>query len=101
MLRCVESAKGVEDAMRPKAIESSIDLRIAALADLQHGSVDHGQLIELGLHPRSIGRRLRAGRLHQLHRGVYAVGDRSLPALGRLAAAVRALSPNGAAGRRS
>jgi hypothetical protein len=87
--------------MRPEVRESPIDARIAALANVQHGSVDHEQLVDLGLHPRAIGRRLAAGRLHALHRGVYAVGDRSLPPLGRLAAAVRAFAPDGAAGRRS
>jgi very-short-patch-repair endonuclease len=85
--------------MRPKVPERPVDVRIAKLADAQHGTVDHEQLIDLGLHPRAIGRRLSAGRLHRLHRGVYAVGDRALPSLGRLAAAVRAI--DAAASRRS
>jgi very-short-patch-repair endonuclease len=50
--------------------------------------VSRRQLIELGLGDREIGRRVRAGRLHRIHRGVYAVGHPRLTMHGRLLAAV-------------
>jgi hypothetical protein len=58
--------------------ECSIDLQLARLADVQHGVVARWQLTELGLRPSAIDRRIRAGRLRPLHRGVYAVGHRQL-----------------------
>jgi very-short-patch-repair endonuclease len=44
------------------------------MAVRQHGVVTRQQLLELGLHPRAIDHRLRRGRLHPFHRGIYAVG---------------------------
>ena len=49
---------------------------IAALAGRQHGVVGRAQLLAAGIGPRAIERRVRSGRLHPLHRGVYAVGHR-------------------------
>lgn len=80
----------VDDAMRRELLERPIDHLIAALAEEQHGVVTRPQLVALGLHQRAIDRRIAAGRLHVLYRGVYAVGDRCLPPLGRLSAAVLA-----------
>lgn len=51
-----------------------MDSLIARLADRQHGVVGHGQLVALGLSGPGIHRRIRAGRLHPVYRGVYAVG---------------------------
>src|SRR4051794_146663 len=93
--------KEVDDAMRREVLSHPMDARIARLADAQHGSVDRRQLIDLGLHSRAVDRRIAAGRLHPLHRGVYAVGDTSLPPLGRLAAAVRATAGHAVASHRS
>jgi very-short-patch-repair endonuclease len=73
----------------------------AALSETQHGVVTRWQLLDLGLHPRAIDRRIAAGRLHVLHPGVYAVGDRALPRLGRLIAAVHASGAGAVAGARS
>lgn len=53
-----------------------MDLRIAELAERQHGVVTRSQLEGLGLGGNSIDRRLQLGRLHRLYRGVYAVGHR-------------------------
>jgi very-short-patch-repair endonuclease len=63
---------------------------IATLAARQHGVVARRQLVELGLAPRAIQYRLSVGRLHVIHRGVYAVGHRHLDAKGRWLAAVLA-----------
>lgn len=54
------------------------DRKLAALAGRQHGVVSRSQLIELGLGRGAIDSRLRSGRLHTVHRGVYAVGHASL-----------------------
>ena len=54
------------------------DFAIAALARRQHGVVTRAQLIEAGFTPAAIKQRVSGGRLHQLHRGVYAVGHTKL-----------------------
>jgi very-short-patch-repair endonuclease len=46
------------------------------LATSQHGVVALWQLISLGFGIRAVERRIRDGRLNQLHRNVYAVGHR-------------------------
>lgn len=66
---------------------------ISQLADRQHGVVARDQLIRLGLEKDAIGRRIRAGRLHRLHAGVYAVGHHVIPREGRWLAAVLASGP--------
>jgi very-short-patch-repair endonuclease len=50
------------------------DERIAEIAKGQHGLVTHRQLMALGFSSNGIAKRARTGRLHRLHRGVYAVG---------------------------
>lgn len=47
---------------------------IAGLAARQHGVVSRRQLIELSVTHGQIRLRLKNGRLHELHRGVYLVG---------------------------
>jgi len=69
---------------------STGDARIAAIAGRQHGVVTREQLAACGIDKSAVTRRLRAGRLHRLHRGVYAVGHRSLSWRGRWLAAVLA-----------
>jgi len=70
------------------------DQLIASLADRQQGVVAHRQLIALGLSASAIHRRVKAGRLHIIHRGVYAVGRRKLTVRGRWMAAVLACGPD-------
>jgi len=79
--------------MRPLEQTRGWDERIARLAAGQHGVVGRGQLVEMGLGPDAIKRRLRAGRLHKLHAGVYAVGHTALTQLSRWMAAVLACGP--------
>lgn len=50
------------------------DQRVAEIAGRQHGTISSQQLREAGLSRDAILERCRAGRLHRLHRGVYAVG---------------------------
>ena len=70
-----------------------LDARIARLADGQHGVVSLGQLVELGLAANTVRARVAAGRLHRIHRGVYAVGRARLDVRGRRMAAVLACGP--------
>jgi len=63
---------------------------LARLADSQYGVVSHRQLLGLGFSKSAIGRLSNAGHIHRVHRGVYAIGRRSLSDHGRCAAAVLA-----------
>ena len=63
-------------------VGASLDAAIAELARRQHGVVARWQLAKLGSSRGRIEARLRRGSLHLVHRGVYAVGHRSLDAQG-------------------
>lgn len=63
------------------------------LARAQHGVATRRQLLALGLGPDSIKHRVQRGRLHPLHRGVYAVGRPELSPRGRWMAAVLSCGP--------
>jgi hypothetical protein len=75
--------------------QAAIDVRIAALAAGQGGAVSRLQLVAMGLSCAAIDQRVRRGRLHVVHRGVYAVGHPVLGTRGRWFAAL--LSCPGAA----
>jgi very-short-patch-repair endonuclease len=77
--------------MRPKL--DNADAAIAVIAAKQHGIVTLTQLIQAGLSRSGVKRRVAAGRLHRLYRGVYAVGHRGLSNEGRWMAAVLACGP--------
>lgn len=76
--------------MRP---EIHPGVRAADLAARQAGVVHRRQLRALGVDDDRIKRWLAAGRLHRVHRGVYAVGHPLLSADGRCRAAVLACGP--------
>lgn len=63
-----------------------------ALVECQHGVIARWQLLALGYSPEAIKHRLGKGRLHAVHRGVYAVGRPELSQAGRWMAAVLAAS---------
>jgi very-short-patch-repair endonuclease len=71
--------------------ESAPDQAIARLAARQGGVISHEQLRALGLSGQAIHRRVCCGRLHRLHRSVFAVGHRVLGVDARRWAAVLAL----------
>jgi very-short-patch-repair endonuclease len=72
---------------------ASVDWRIARIARVQHGTVTTSQLLGAGLTKSAISKRAQHGRLHRIHRGVYAVGHRGLSEEGRWMAAVLACGP--------
>jgi very-short-patch-repair endonuclease len=69
------------------------DAEIWALVRRQHGVIARRQLLDRGLSPRQVERRIASGRLHPLWRGVYAVGRPLLDRHGRWMAAVLACGP--------
>lgn len=68
-------------------------LALAALATRQHGIVSAGQLRALGYSTTAVSKAAARGRLHRIHRRVYAVGHRDLTWEGRCLAAVLACAP--------
>jgi predicted transcriptional regulator of viral defense system len=78
-----------------------IDRAIADLADSQHGVVAIWQLLAAGLGTDAIQYRVSIGRLHRIHRGVYAVGYRKLTRQGHRMAAVLAYGPEAVLSHRS
>jgi predicted transcriptional regulator of viral defense system len=81
--------------------DRTIDRLIAELADRQHGVVATWQLVAMGLTHDDIRYRARIGRLHRIHRGVYAVGYRTLTPKGHRMAAVLAHGPDAVLSHRS
>jgi very-short-patch-repair endonuclease len=61
-------------AMHGKVSPAGLEATIATLAATQYGVVTRTQLVNLGLGRGAIDHRVRTGRLHRLHRGVYSVG---------------------------
>jgi hypothetical protein len=78
-----------------------VDQAIADLADLQHGVVARRQLLALGISRARIEGQIRRGRLHPVHRGVYAVGHRRVSLWGWRWAALLAAGPGAALSHRS
>ena len=77
-----------DDTTRPRS--RPVDVEVAALAGRQHGVGSLAQLAGAGLSPRAARHRVRAGRLHRVHPGVFAVGHPVLGPDGRRLAAVLA-----------
>ena len=91
----IEPLSGVETPARPW------DRAICELAERQHGVVARRQLLGIGMGRRAIGGRLARGTLHEVHRGVYAVGRRGLTMRGRWMAAVLAAGSDSVLSHRS
>jgi very-short-patch-repair endonuclease len=82
-------------------LPSRADVALAELAARQHGVVALAQLVALGFGAGAIKYRLKIGRLHLLHRGVYAVGHRPPSPLAAAMAAVLACGPDAALSHQS
>jgi hypothetical protein len=78
-----------------------LDAAIAELAELQHGVVTRIQLAGLGLGRGAIDHRIKCGRLHLIHRGVFTVGHRLTSREGRWLAAVLTIGPGAALSHQS
>jgi very-short-patch-repair endonuclease len=84
-----------------RVVTATLDLRLADLASRQYGVVSRRQLLALGFDRGGVERRLEAGRLHRLHRGVYSVGHTIVNGNGRYLAAVLACGPDAVLSHRS
>ena len=74
---------------------------LAAVAGRQHGVIQRLQLLRARVNPRTISRWLASGRLHEVHRGVYALGHAALTPRGYDLAAVLASGPGAVLSHRS
>ena len=86
---------GTEQAKPPD------DTALARLAARQHGVVALAQLRTLGLSASGVRSRVARGRLHRLHRGVYAVGHARVTRQGHWLAAVLACGADAVLSHRS
>jgi hypothetical protein len=66
------------------------DRALASLAARQHGLVTTAQLLQAGFTNGAVTKRVTTGRLHRIHRGVYALGHARLSREGQWMAAVLA-----------
>ncbi len=87
--------------MPPKRAIHEVERRIAAVAAAQHGVITFEQLLVAGLSSSSVRDRVRANRLHRIHRGVYAVGHKGLSIQGIWMAAVLACGAGAVLSHRS
>jgi very-short-patch-repair endonuclease len=76
--------------MRQELANQRRDAAIGRIAARQHGVVSLRQLNDCEVDPSGVKRRVAAGRLHRIHRGVYAVGHTALSNEGTWMAAVLA-----------
>ncbi|MBE2315177.1 type IV toxin-antitoxin system AbiEi family antitoxin domain-containing protein [Solirubrobacter sp. CPCC 204708] len=71
-------------------------VEISTVAARQHGVVTIAQLLAAGMSGPAVTRAVGTGRLHRVHRGVYAVGHPGLSREGRWSAAVLAAGDDAA-----
>lgn len=80
---------------------ASPDGRVARIAARQHGVVSTGQLYAAGVTRNAVRRGVESGRLHRVHRGVYAVGHAGLSRHGWWMAAALACGEGAVVSHRS
>lgn len=95
----MEDVSHVDAAIRTQRDERLRGMAVAA--ERQHGVVAYWQLVAHGFTASAIRRLVESGLLHPLHRGVYAVGHRALPANGWFMAATLAGGPDALLSHRS
>jgi very-short-patch-repair endonuclease len=78
-----------------------IDAKIARRAATQHGLITTAQLVAAGLSKAAVAKRVKAGRLHRVHRGVYSVGHPPTAREAFWMAAVLACGPDAVLSHRS
>jgi very-short-patch-repair endonuclease len=79
--------------IRGKVPVNRVDAAIARVSKRQHGVITRAQLLEIGVTPRAVEHRVQVGRLHRIHRGVYAVGHAALTTEATFLSAVFAMAP--------
>lgn len=77
------------------------DAAVVEFARRQHGVITTAQLTARGVGRHAVTRHVKAGQLHRVHRGVYAVGRRDLSPNGHRLAAVLACGTGALLGHRS
>ena len=77
----------------PDKPDARPDVLVARAAADQWGVLSLAELFACGLSRGAVSDRVLNGRLHVIHRGVYAVGHRSIALQGRFLAAVKACGP--------
>ena len=77
----------------PDKPDTRPDVLVARAAAGQRGVLSLDELFACGLSRGAVSDRVLSGRLHPVHRGVYAVGHRKLPLEGRFLAAVKVCGP--------
>ena len=87
--------------MPKKSVIEHWDACIARIAARQHGVITTAQLLAVGLSATTITAWVKAGRLHRIHRGVYAVGHPGLSLPGTWMAAVLACGEGAVLSHRS
>jgi len=80
--------------------DTPLERRIAELAGGQHGVVALRQLVGHGLSADAVRKRVASGRLHRVHRGVFAVGHAPVTREGHYMAAVLACGEGAALSHR-
>lgn len=91
----------ISRAPQGKSAFRSVDDRIGALAEAQHGVVSRRQLLGLGVGSGAIESRVARGQLRRVQWGVYAVGHRSTGRESRWMAAVLSAGPDAVLSHRS
>jgi very-short-patch-repair endonuclease len=79
--------------MRNEPSTCGPELRVAQLAQSDHGVLTTAELVGCGLTRAGIHRRAKAGRLHRIHHRVYAVGHAALTPEAGWLAGVKACGP--------
>ncbi len=69
-------------------MQDPLDAAIVGMAERQWGVLRRGDLTALGLGSKALVYRVRTGRLHRLHPGVYALGHRAISRKAEFLAAV-------------
>ena len=87
--------------MTTKSALPPVDRLIAEIAARQWGLITRTQLLDLGVGAQGIVERVRTGRLHRVHRGVYSVGHAVLRREAYWLAAVLACGPGAVLSHRS
>jgi very-short-patch-repair endonuclease/predicted transcriptional regulator of viral defense system len=101
MLGGMQGVRHIAGPYVPFRNEPPRDTVIAELAARQHGVVSLTQLKALGMTASGARKRAANGRLHRIHRGVYAVGHPRLTKHGRWLADVMAYGPRALLSHRS